>query len=320
MTDEVEVAVAVLSREDGRVLVAERADWRHQGGFLEFPGGKIDPDEEPAQALERELEEELGIRPLQWEPFIRVRHRYDDRDVVLYVYRVARWSGQPREMEGQPFDWYRTEDLAHARFPAANRPIVAALQLPDRCLVTPTPVPATLDGVLDGIERAIAAGAALIQLRAPGIDEETRRRFIEDACRLAETAPNRVRLLANTDDPAWLDRCPGLAGLHLGAAVARSFERRPVPAGSILSCSCHDVAEIRHAERLEADLILLGSVRSTPSHPGRAPLGWEGLEALTAATVIPAYAIGGMEVDDITSARWRGAIGIAAIRGLWPEG
>lgn len=319
LSEEVAVAVAVLCREDGRVLAAERADWRHQGGLLEFPGGKIDPGEDPAHALERELAEELGIRPLQPEPFIRLRHRYEERDVILHVYRVARWSGEPRAMEDQPFDWYRPEDLEHERFPAANRPILAALQYPDRCLVTPTPRAATVDEVLAGIERAIAGGTNLIQLRAPGLEDEARRRFIDEACRIAEAAPARVRLIANANDPEWLQRCPALAGLHLGAEAARHFSRRPVPADRILSCACHSPEEIRRAERLEADLILLGGVCPTPTHAGHSPLGWEGLEALTAATVLPAYAIGGMRVEDIPRARERGAIGVAAIRGLWPE-
>lgn len=319
MTGETGVAVAVLWRSDGRVLIAERAAWRHQGGQLEFPGGKIDPGEDLSSALGRELDEELGIRPLQWKPFMRVRHRYEDRDIILHVCLVEHWSGEPRAMEDQPLDWFRPEDLVHERFPAANRPILAALQYPDRCLVTPTPRASTVDEVLAGIDRAIAAGTSLIQLRAPDLEDKDRRRFIGEACRIAEAAPARVRLIANSDDPEWLRRCPALAGLHLGAEVARHFSRRPVPADRILSCACHSHEEIRQAERLEADLILLGSVCPTPTHAGHAPLGREGFEALTAATVLPAYAIGGMSIDDIPDIRERGGIGIAAIRGLWPE-
>lgn len=319
MIDATEVAVAVLRRSDGRVLIAERAAWRHQGGRLEFPGGKIDPDESLASALGRELEEELGVRPLQWELFMRVRHRYEDRDVILHACLVEGWSGEPRAMEEQPLDWLRPEELVHERFPAANRPIVAALQYPDRCLVTPTPRTSGVDGILAGIERAIVAGTRLIQLRAPGLAPESWRRLVEGACRIAEAAPGRVRLIANSDDPECLQRCPALAGLHLGAEAARHFDRRPVPPDRLLSCACHDLEEIHRAEKLEADLMLLGNVDSTPTHPGHSPLGWEGLEALTAATVLPAYAIGGMRLEDIPRARERGAIGIAAIRGLWPE-
>lgn len=319
MTDAIEVAVAVLRRSDGRVLIAERAAWRHQGGHLEFPGGKVDPGESTADALGRELEEELGIRPLQWKPLMRVRHRYEERDVVLHACLVEHWSGEPRAMEDQPLDWLHPGDLAHERFPAANRPILAALQYPDRCLVTPTPRESTLEEVLTGVERAIMAGADLIQLRAPDLSAVSWRRFLEETCRIARAAPARVRLLANSDDPEWLQHFPALAGLHLGAEAARHFSRRPIPADRILSCACHDPEEIRQAERLEADLILLGSVGPTPTHAGHSPLGWEGLETLTATTVLPAYAIGGMRVEDIPRVRERGAIGIAAIRGLWPE-
>lgn len=319
MADPVEVAVAVLRAADGRVLVAERAAWRHQGGRLEFPGGKIDSGEDLAAALARELDEELGVRLQAWAPLLRLRHRYDDRAVVLHVCEVGDWAGEPHGAEGQPLAWCRPEDLAPERFPAANRPIIAALQLPPHYLVTPAPTADGLESALEGLRAAVAAGTRLVQLRAPGLGDADLRRFVEGACTTVATAAAPVRLLLNSGDPAWLERCPGLAGLHLSARAAGTLQRRPLPAGRLLSCACHDAAEIRQAERLRADLLVIGHVGPTPSHPGREPLGWHGLEALTAATTLPAYAIGGLTPADLPAAREHGAIGIAAIRGLWPE-
>lgn len=316
MTEPVEVAVAVLRAADGRVLVAERAEWRHQGGRLEFPGGKIDPGEDLAAALARELEEELGVRLRDWAPLLRLRHRYQDRAVVLHVCEVRDWAGEPHEVEGQPLAWCRPEDLRAGRFPDANRPVVAALQLPPCCLITPSPD--RLEPVIEGLRAAVAAGTRLVQLRAPGLGDADLLRLVEGACAATATAAAPARLLLNSADPAWLQRCPGLTGLHLSARAAATFQRRPIAGERLLSCACHDAAELRQAERLEADLVVIGHVGPTPSHPDRAPLGWAGLEALTAATTLPAYAVGGLGPDDVSTARQHGAIGIAAIRGLWP--
>lgn len=320
MADELDVAVAILQQADGRVLVAERAPWRHQGGRLEFPGGKIDPGETLAVALARELEEELGVRVGHWSPLIRVCHRYPDREVTLHACVVDRWSGEPRGAEGQGIGWHRPEELAHASFPAANRPILAALQYPDRYLITPGPEGTGVESLLDGLRVAAERGLRLVQLRAPGLPAAAWRRLLAQACAIAASAPPGLRLLANTDDCSCLERYPELAGVHLSARAARRFARRPVAAGKLLACACHDAEEIRQAERLEADFIVLGSVRTTASHPGRSPLGWAGLARLTAQTTLPAYGVGGLREADVATAREHGAIGIAAIRGLWSTG
>ena len=63
---------------------------------------------------------------------------------------------------------------------------------------------------------------------------------------------------------------------------------------------------------------MLGPVRPTASHPGAAVLGWEGFAALRAHCALPIYALGGLDMDDLATARDHGAQGIAAIAGLWP--
>lgn len=319
MVEPVHVAVAILRRADGDVLVAERPAWRHEGGGLEFPGGKLDPHESVADALARELDEELGVRLERWQPLLRIRHRYPDRAVVLHVGLVEGWHGEPRGAEGQAVGWHAPATLQPERFPAANRPILAALRWPARYLVTP-PVPeAGIASVVNGLGRAIDQGHGLIQLRAPDWGRAAWRELLGAACGLAADAPHEVRLLVNTSDPRWLDRFPRLAGIHLGARLLGRFRDRPIPLDRILSCACHDDGDLRQAERLGADLALVGHVKATPTHPAQPPLGWTGLEALVARTALPVYAIGGLTADDLAAAREHGAVGIAAIRGFWPE-
>ncbi|RTZ80514.1 MAG: hypothetical protein DSZ01_02110, partial [Gammaproteobacteria bacterium] len=85
----IEVAAGVLQDAAGRVLLARRPEGVHQGGLWEFPGGKVEPGESVRQALERELEEELGIGIKACRPLIRVGHRYADRNVVLDTWLVS---------------------------------------------------------------------------------------------------------------------------------------------------------------------------------------------------------------------------------------
>ncbi|MDZ7827995.1 MAG: Nudix family hydrolase [Halofilum sp. (in: g-proteobacteria)] len=318
VTDEMHVAVAVLQRADGRILVAERPSWRHQGGGLEFPGGKIDPGEAVEAALARELREELGVTLMHAESLIRVRHRYPDRGVVLHTLLVRDWAGEPHGLEGQPLAWKNPQDLDPERFPAANRPIVAALALPDCCLVTPSRPESDRARVIAGIDSAIRGGIEMVQLRTPGWSEPVRAELVGAACELVQSAGRRVRLVVNADNPDLLQRFPALSGLHLGAQAASAWDRRMIAPDRMLSCACHDAAELAHAERLGADIALVGHVRATPCHAQQEPLAWDGLEALTAGTALPVYAIGGLAADDVAEARRHGAVGIAGIRGLWP--
>ncbi len=98
---------------------------------------------------------------------IRIPHCYPDKAVLLDVWRVTGFTGEPHGREGQPVQWVAPERLPEFEFPAANHPIVTAARLPDRYLITPEP------GV-DFLERlgcAFNDGIRLVQLRAKTLDE-----------------------------------------------------------------------------------------------------------------------------------------------------
>jgi 8-oxo-dGTP diphosphatase len=125
--DETHVAAGVISSEDGRVLIARRPRGRKLAGRWEFPGGKVGPGETALEALVRELREEIGIDVLEAEPLIRYRHAYRDGTVLLDVWRVARFAGEPRALEGQPLRWELPERLLETGLLEADRPIVDVL-------------------------------------------------------------------------------------------------------------------------------------------------------------------------------------------------
>ena len=129
----VHVVAGVLVDAADRVLIAQRPAGKHMAGGWEFPGGKLEPGEERLGGLARELREELGItlsgipRPL-----IRVRHAYASREVLLDIWVVKRFSGEPRGLDGQALRWCTQDELATADLLPADRTIVRALRLPER--------------------------------------------------------------------------------------------------------------------------------------------------------------------------------------------
>ena len=123
----IEVAVGIIFNDNGQVLLSQRPEHVHQGGRWEFPGGKRESNETMAAALHRELAEELGIDVLAARPLLTVNHRYSDRQVVLDVWQVEHYLGEPTGREGQPLVWVALTELADWSLPAADRPIIETL-------------------------------------------------------------------------------------------------------------------------------------------------------------------------------------------------
>lgn len=123
------VAVGVIEHRD-RVLVAQRRPGQHLAGYWEFPGGKIEPGETLAGALQRELYEELGlVLDLAGDlaPWQVVEHDYPEKQVRLEFVRVPVADQRGHGREGQVIDWVPVQDLLHLPMPPANKAIVEAL-------------------------------------------------------------------------------------------------------------------------------------------------------------------------------------------------
>ena len=124
---ELHVVAGALRAGDGRVLVARRPEGKQLGGLWEFPGGKLEPRETPRTGLERELREELGVEVVDAEPLVAVSHTYPVRHVLLDVWLVTCWRGDPSGTEGQALDWIAPGAMRPAGFPPADVPVIAAL-------------------------------------------------------------------------------------------------------------------------------------------------------------------------------------------------
>lgn len=309
----VHVAVGVIVGSDGAILIAKRPDKTHQGGLWEFPGGKVESGESLFEALQRELKEELAIDITATTPLIKIRHDYGDKIVLLDVHKVNHFSGDPKGNEGQPVAWVLPENLHDYEFPAANRPIITAINLPSRLLIT-----GTFSDLTDfdrRLKRALDNGIKLVQLRIKDRDFESV--YVEAAVKLCEQYS--AQLLINTDFVSYTEMTSieHKLGLYLNSKNLMACAHRPVSADILLGASCHNLVEIEHAQKMGVDFICLSPVKETQSHPEQTQMGWPAFEQLVMNATVPVYALGGMKEVDLSMALDAGAQGVAAISEWW---
>lgn len=127
----IDVVAGIMCRPDGAFMLASRPPGKAWEGYWEFPGGKIEPNETPYQALQRELYEELGIHVKQAALWLTCIHHYGQASVRLRFYRVSEWEGKPTAREGQCLAWQNVnEPLCVTPLLPANHSVVKSLTLP----------------------------------------------------------------------------------------------------------------------------------------------------------------------------------------------
>ena len=129
MAKTVVVAACALIDPDGRVLIAQRAPGKAMAGLWEFPGGKVEPEETPEEALIRELREELGIAVTEacLAPFTFASHRYAAFHLLMPLYLCRRWDGFIQQREHAALAWVEPNRLGDYPMPPADEPLISHL-------------------------------------------------------------------------------------------------------------------------------------------------------------------------------------------------
>lgn len=127
----VDVAVGVLIREDGKMLLASRPEGKPYAGYWEFPGGKLEDGESVHQALARELSEELGVALADSTPWFVKEHRYPHAHVRLHFRRSHEFVGTPEPKEGQQCGFFAASERTPGVMLPVDLAIVNRVELPE---------------------------------------------------------------------------------------------------------------------------------------------------------------------------------------------
>jgi len=124
------VAAVALIDAEKRVLIAQRPEGKPMAGLWEFPGGKVEADETPEDALCREIKEELDVELCRTclAPFNFASHAYEHFHLLMPLYVCRTWEGEIAPREGQTITWVRALHLSRYRMPPADEPLIPWLR------------------------------------------------------------------------------------------------------------------------------------------------------------------------------------------------
>ncbi len=302
----INVAVAVIQREDGRILMAERPHGKESAGFWEFPGGKFETGERAEQAVTREIYEELGIKLTVACPLIYYEHIYPDKIVKLHVYRVFAWEGTPSGQEGQRISWEDPSSINVMPLLPANEKILQAIALPLIYAIINIGSGGAKEKLITHLMFLLEQGVRLMQVRIWHISNPSQHmQVLRPIVNLAHKYGAKV--LVNESGPVALKS--GADGIHLSASQLMNTHTRPCTL--LLSASCHNASELAHAAALRANFATLSPVHDTSTRPNIRGLSWKEFAGLTNNLPMPVYALGGLNYEDLAIAVQHHAYGIA---------
>lgn len=305
------VVIGVIEK-DQKFLIAQRQEGQSLPGYWEFPGGKCKPHESIAETLRRELHEEIGIRVQVARPLFTLNCENSYQSPMrLHAWKILRYRGTPRGREGQTIQWVHPSTRQDLLFPPPNAPIWTAAQLPDVYAITPPDCmnPSYLNIYL---EHVIAEGIRLIQLRLETPTPQLYLSLVQKAHTYCQAHQAKL-ILKHYDE--WVSKFD-FDGLHLTTQELMSCDERPIPTHKCLAASCHNKAELEHAQKIGVDFATLSSIKPSTKTKHEAELGWTQFEEWANDCTIPLYAMGGLNYDDQSTAWEKGAQGIAGIRFL----
>lgn len=316
MEEFIDIAIGVL-KKGNQYCLSQRKKNQSFADKWEFPGGKVEKGENANDALVREFQEELGIITTNWKPLITVPWHYETVSVCLHVFISEHSGGEPYGKEGQLVKWFSLEQLLNLDFPEANKGILTALQLHDYYLLTSKNE--TLSTNIKSIKAAMQKQALTCQLCLSEeiLLAENKAEFQLVQLLLDEATANGSQVLIS-GSPAIIQQLKGVAGIHLSSTELKQMNINENNKQALLdknvgflAVSVHNQTELDLAISMAADIVLLSPIKPSTAHPQINGIGWEKFASMVCSLPIPVYALGGLCLSDLQTAKNNGARGIA---------
>jgi 8-oxo-dGTP diphosphatase len=294
------VVVGVIFNAKNEVLIAKRKPEQFKADFWEFAGGKIENNETKQQTLEREINEELGIKITNCEYKFNLIQKYPQKIVDLAVFVISQYTGKIIGKEGQEIQWVGRKNIKNYQLLPTVMPIFNRLTLPVIYNI--------LNYDLDfwhNLEQK-KHQMQMLQLRSKTDVKSSKIEKIYQICQ-----KNNIKLILNI--PNTKENLKFCDGYHI---TSKNLTNPEIYITKIISCATHNENEIQLANQINADIITLSPVRTTTTHPNATTLGLKQAGVLAKNSNALVYFLGGMQKNDVSLAQKNNAFGVAGITNL----
>lgn len=290
--------------------MAQRPPGRGWSGWWEFPGGKIEVNETPIDALQRELREEINISANDASLWFERIYTYPDKKVYIYFFKVTDWTGEIRSCENQVLNWQDPSHVLVAPILPTNLFVLKSIQLPPVYAITNIKeMGETL--FFERLKVKLEGGLKMIQVREKNLLFQDVKKIAQKIIDLAKIY--QAKVLINENEKLALDI--GADGVHYPSHSLIKLKNRPD--FSICGASCHNIEELMIAQDLNMSFAVLSPVQKTESHPLTDPIGWESFSECANKLDLPIYAQGGLNQASLRTSWQFGGHGIAIQRAIW---
>jgi 8-oxo-dGTP diphosphatase len=294
------VVVGVIFNAKNEVLIAKRKPEQFKADFWEFAGGKIENNETKQQTLEREINEELGIKITNCEYKFNLIQKYPQKIVDLAVFVISQYTGKIIGKEGQEIQWVGRKNIKNYQLLPTVMPIFNRLTL------------AKIYNILNydnnfwqNLEQK-KHQMQMLQLRSKTDVKSSKIEKIYQICQ-----KNNIKLILNI--PNTKENLKFCDGYHI---TSKNLTNPEIYITKIISCATHNENEIQLANQINADIITLSPVRTTTTHPNVTTLGLKQAGVLAKNSNALVYFLGGMQKNDVSLAQKNNAFGVAGITNL----
>ena len=304
MKDIINCSIGIISNDNGYLFLKRKKE--PYKNFFEFPGGKIEKNEKPAEALQREFMEELSIFPRKINFINKIIHEYKEFKVCLHIFKIITYEGTISSNK-QEISYCEKDNFKNIECLASTYRIIKLLNLP-RFLSISRPNDEALN---ESIELINKEKDLLVRFRDKDTYYNNNSETIIKVFKSCKE--NNVKFII--DHPHEKIFFPHYDGVHYKSKFLSSVKRLPIDF-KYYSCSCHNADEIKKANLLNFDYILISPIKGFKNLNQKC-LGWEKFRVLSSYANMPTFALGGVSKEDIELSKKNEGYGVSGIRNFW---
>ena len=299
----IKCSIAILENNHQSYLFLKRKKLPYIN-YFEFPGGKLNEDEKPYDALLRECKEEIGIIITDAEYIYTIKQRYLDFDVILYIFKINSYDGVIKAEENQEILFLNPYQMTH-KFLQSTFRILKLLKLQRNIIISKIGYQNISSDILN------TKNNYMLRIRSFDYTKDEYEKIISNA----SMSCKREMIQLIIDYPFENNLALDFSGIHYTSSNLLEVDKIN-KSRYFLSASCHNLEEVSIANNLNLDFIIVSPVLKS-KHIKQKCLGWKDFKKISEYANMPTFALGGIKPRDLPISINNSGYGVSGITNFW---